>query len=73
MDYATEMVHNLEHYGYGAMGSEKITAEGYGFNTGNKNVLVKSGFKEEGFRKAQVVSGDHKEGMYIFGIVKNEC
>jgi ribosomal-protein-alanine N-acetyltransferase len=73
MGYATEVVNHVLEYGFGAMGLEKITAGCYESNIGSKNVLIKSGFKEEGFRKAQVVSGDHREGMYIFGIVKNEC
>ena len=68
--YATEVVSHIVQHGFENLGLEKITAGCYESNKGSKKVLLKAGFEVEGFCKKQVVSGNQREGIYIFGIVK---
>ncbi len=71
--YATEVVSHLVRYGFDNLGLEKIMAGCYESNKGSKKVLIKAGFKVEGFCKEQVVLDNHREGLYKLGILKNEC
>ena len=70
--YATEVVRGIVQYGFEYLGLLKITADCYESNEGSKKVLLKAGFKVEGFREKQVKLDNQREGIYILSIVKNE-
>jgi [ribosomal protein S5]-alanine N-acetyltransferase len=51
------------------MGLQKITAGSYENNLGSAKALKNAGFTKEGFRANQVICGDRRFGIDLFGIV----
>lgn len=64
---ASEAIELIVKFGF-ALGVRKITAGAYENNLGSAKALLKAGFVEEGFRSSQVVFGDTRVGISLFGI-----
>lgn len=64
---ATEAIALMVEYGF-RIGLKKITAGSYENNPASAKALKKVGFLEEGLRPNQVIDGDGRSGIQLFGM-----
>jgi ribosomal-protein-alanine N-acetyltransferase len=63
---ASSAVEKLSQFAF-SLGLKKITAGAYETNIASIKVLQKAGFKREGYRESQVISGSERVGTLLFG------
>jgi RimJ/RimL family protein N-acetyltransferase len=63
--YATEAIDALCGYAFNVLNLHKVTAGAYDRNVGSVRAFLRTGFQEEGVRKAHY----HLDGLYVNGIL----
>lgn len=63
---ASDAINTVVAFGFG-LGLKKVTAGSYEDNPGSAKALLKAGFVSEGLRPDQVISGDRRVGIQLFG------
>lgn len=68
--YASEAIKLLPKLAFGKMGFHKLTASAYANNKGSIKAFLRAGFKFEGARKKQYLSGGRYVDAIMVGLVK---
>lgn len=69
---ATEAVRLGVRLAFERLGVAKLTAGAYAANAASVRVLEKAGFRREGLRRRQVVSGDGRDDLVEFGLLPED-